>query len=78
MNKLHKILNIIGVIFALWFAATSWLWLYNAALLISYPFGIASLLILFLSPLELGKKIMKIILIVGLLTSIIALLFLYR
>jgi hypothetical protein len=77
MNKLHKVLNILGVIFALWFGLTSWLWTYNSALFISYPFGILGLLILLLSPLGYGKKMIKILLLIGIIVSMIAF-FLYR
>ncbi|WP_316794662.1 hypothetical protein [Pedobacter frigoris] len=77
MNIFYKILNIAGVVFALWFAVTAWLWTYNGALYISYPFGLISLLILLFSPSKYGKKIMKYSLAIGFIVSMMALLF-YR
>lgn len=77
MNKLPKYLNIIGVVFAVWFALTSWLWTYNSALIISYPFGLVSMLVLLFSPSKYGKVTMKWLLIIGFIISISAIL-LYR
>nr|WP_121269792.1 hypothetical protein [Pedobacter schmidteae] len=74
MNKLP---NIIGIIFAVWFALTSWLWTYNAALVISYPFGLISLLILLFSASKYGKVTIKYLLLAGFITSILAIL-MYR
>jgi len=74
MDKLYKILNIIGIVFALWFALTSWSWIYYMALIISYPFGLISLLIFFFSPAKYGKEIIKFLLAIGLIVSMIALL----
>lgn len=33
---------LLGLMAAIWFALTSWLWAYWAALVISYPFGLIS------------------------------------
>lgn len=71
---MYKVLNIFGVIFAIWFALTSWAWLYYIALYISYPFGVISLLIDFYSPFSYAKSTIKIILYIGLAVSIAALL----
>lgn len=35
----------LGVIFALWFALTAWVWAYFMALFIAYPFGLMAYLI---------------------------------
>ncbi|TCD28617.1 hypothetical protein EZ456_04305 [Pedobacter psychrodurus] len=77
MNKTEKGLNLLAIIFSVWFVLTSWMWSSYAALFISYPFGIVSLLMLVFSPYSWGKKLIKILLITGLALSMAALL-LYR
>ncbi|MDQ3109575.1 MAG: hypothetical protein M3R17_06735 [Bacteroidota bacterium] len=41
-----------ALIFAIWFILTSWFWVYYANLFISFPFGLASLILWYK-----GKKI---------------------
>jgi len=77
MSNEEKGLNILGIIFGAWFLLTSWNWTFNAALYISYPIGLMSLLMLLFSPYQWGKKSMRVLLILGLITSITALM-LYR
>lgn len=71
---MYKVLNVLGVLFAIWFALTSWAWLYYIALYISYPFGVISLLIYLYSPYSYAKSAIKVILCIGLAVSIVALL----
>lgn len=73
MSVVDKIPNILGLIFAVWFMLTSWIWTYWGALYISYPIGLLSLLILLFSPNQYAKQIIKIILTVGLILSAVAL-----
>lgn len=73
MNVVDKIPNIIGVIFAVWFLLTSWIWTYWGALYISYPVGLLSLLILLFSSNQYAKQTIKIILIAGFIVSATAL-----
>lgn len=41
----NDILFVTAVLFSIWFAGTAYIWVYWAALIISYPFGIISFLI---------------------------------
>lgn len=40
----NDLLYLIALFFSIWFLGTAYLWIYWAALIISYPFGIASFL----------------------------------
>lgn len=73
MNVVDKIPNILGVIFAVWFMLTSWIWTYWGALYISYPVGLLSLLILLFSSNKYAKPTIKIILTAGFIISAVAL-----
>ena len=77
MSYLLKSINVLGVISAVWFTLTSWIWTYWGALYIAYPFGLLSLLIFLFCPEIFAKKLIKIILIIGLIISLLALI-LYR
>lgn len=71
-TRTNDILFIIAVIFALWFAAAGWVWVYYANIIYAMPFGIAALLIWFKLKKD-GKKRNKVIpavLITGLLFSL--------
>lgn len=69
----YNVLNMLGIIFGIWFLLTSWIWTYFGALYISYPIGLISLIILIFSPTNYGKSVIKILLIAGLFTSALAL-----
>lgn len=43
-NK-SAVLFYVGMICAIWFALTGWLWLYWAALFIAYPFGLVGFIV---------------------------------
>jgi len=69
-----------SVILAIWFALTSWVWVYYANLMYSLPFGLLSILFLYL-----GKKgdtnsgrykVPAVILTIGAAISIVTLIFL--
>mgnify|MGYP007043343979 CR=1 FL=1 len=40
-----NVLYFVGLICAIWFALTGWLWLYWGALIIAYPFGLIAFII---------------------------------
>lgn len=73
----NDILFIIAILFALWFAAAGWLWVYYANIIYALPFGIASLTIWFWIKKD-GKKRNKaipILLLIGTLVSLVMLLY---
>ncbi|MDQ8004799.1 MAG: hypothetical protein REI64_08380 [Pedobacter sp.] len=75
-----NILFVVALVFALWFAATAYIWIYWAALIISYPIGIASFFIWRFIKKD-GKKrnkIIPILLIAGLTLSLGILIFFTR
>lgn len=43
--KKNDVLFLLGLIAAVWFALTAWIWAYYAALFISYPFGLIAFFI---------------------------------
>lgn len=79
MSKTGLLGNIVfalSLIFAIWFLLTAYVWVYLAALIISYPFGLLSLLMWFYLKKD-GKKRNNAIIIVlglGLTLSLVALL----
>jgi len=44
-TRTSDILFIVAIIFALWFAAAGWVWVYYANIIYALPFGIAALFI---------------------------------
>lgn len=46
-TRTNDILFIIAIIFALWFVAVGWVWVYYVNIIYAMPFGIAALLIWF-------------------------------
>jgi len=66
----------LAMVFAIWFALTSWLWTYLMNIFISYPFGVAALL-LFLKerkrdPQNILNNRVLLVLIAGWIISIVA------
>ncbi|MBS1759125.1 MAG: hypothetical protein JST23_03295 [Bacteroidetes bacterium] len=71
-TRTSDILFIAAIIFALWFAAAGWVWVYYANIIYALPFGIAALFI-WLKLKKDGRKRNKVIpaiLITGLLFSL--------
>jgi hypothetical protein len=69
-----------SVILAVWFALTSWVWVYYANLIYSLPFGLLSILFLYIGKkgdTDSGRyKVPAIILTIGAVISIVTLIFL--
>ena len=75
--KNNKWYTWVAYVFAIWFAFSSWCWLYELNLVFSYPFGLAAWILWFIGRKqnpenELNKKV-KVILIRGLLISVVLL-----
>ncbi|MFV0469103.1 MAG: hypothetical protein ACK5MK_09285 [Dysgonomonas sp.] len=77
--KTDDILFATAILFAVWFAATGWVWVYYANIIYALPFGIASLLIWLKLKKDGNKrnKTIPIILIVGLFFSLGWLLYIF-
>jgi hypothetical protein len=77
MTNKYDILFWTGIITAIWFASTGIFWTYWAALIISYPVGLISLLICIKLKSEnrVRTKFIPIILTAGLILSLLALIF---
>jgi len=73
---MSKWYNGIALVFAIWFALTSWLWTYLMNIFISYPFGVVALLLYLkrrkIEPESKANKSVLLILIAGWIISIVA------
>lgn len=73
----NDILFIIAILFALWFAATGWIWVYYVNIIYALPFGIASLAIWLWIKKD-GKKrnvFIPVLLLIGMAVSLLWLLY---
>lgn len=73
----NDILFIVAVLFAVWFVAVGWVWVYYANIIYALPFGIASLVIWFFIKKDLKKrnKIIPTLLVIGTVVSLLWLLY---
>ena len=73
----NDILFIVAVLFAVWFVAVGWVWVYYANIIYALPFGIASLVIWFFIKKDLKKrnKIIPALLVIGMVDSLLWLLY---
>ena len=73
----NDILFIVAVLFAVWFVAVGWVWVYYANIIYALPFGIASLVIWFFIKKDLNKrnKIIPALLVIGMVDSLLWLLY---
>jgi hypothetical protein len=66
----------VALVFAIWFALTSWLWAWLLNIFLSYPFGLAALIIYFIGRKHApGNKLNRAVLIIlalGWLSSIVS------
>lgn len=77
--KDNKWYTYLAMVFAIWFALTSWYWSYLANIFISYPFGLAGLALYYIgrkySPENRLNKKVLIVLLAGWISSALSILF---
>ena len=73
----NDVLFVTAIVLAVWFALTSWFWVYLANVFFSFPVGIISLILWLVIKKDEKKrnKVIPIILIIGLVSSLGALAF---